>query len=552
MSVRNFGNIAADELIECDICVVGSGPAGATLVRELAGSGLRVLLLESGDRSPDASTDALSEIENVGMARVLDQSGVRPRVLGGASTVWSGRCAPFDEIDFEVRPWVPHSGWPIRLDDLTPYFDRTVTHLGLGVGSGFANHGPPGYAKAVGQNPAVDASILRPFFWQFSRDAENRFDYMRFAGRLSFSSSDDVRIITNATVVHVNTNDAASMVHSVEVAGPGGERRTVRTRTVVLCAGGIENARLLLTSRRIAAAGLGNGHDLVGRFLMDHPRGGVASLDHTRAADVNPYLAMRLLPTGQGTFLFCEGLRLSPEVQQKEELLNCAVWLSEAVMEDDPWSAVKRLLRRKGRMGADAKAIASNLGFFARGAYEGVVKRGVIPRKLSALELNCAVEQRPDPDSRVTLSDRLDRHGTPLSRVHWRVNEHEQETVRRTAKLVCAELARLGLPKPTLADWVRDGAPFPPSFRDNAHHIGTTRMSDDPRAGVVDTDCQVHGVKGLYVAGSSVFPTAGHANPTQMIVALAVRLADTLKKMVGNRMSVAPKGAVPEIEAVRP
>ena len=547
MSIRNLGDIAPDERIESDVCVVGSGPAGTTLVRELAGSGLDVLLVESGGRDHDPATNALSEIDNVGTPRVLDQSGVRPRVLGGASAIWSGRCATFDEIDFEARPWVPHSGWPIRPDDLTPYFDRTAAHLGLGVGSGFADRGPPGHDSSAKRDTALDASIVRPFFWQFSRDAENRFDSMRFGRRLSFAPSDNVRVVANATVVHINTNETATAVRSVEVAAPDGGRRTFRARAVVLCAGGIENARLLLASRRAAPAGLGNSHDRVGRFLMDHPRGGVASLDHTRAADVNPYMAMRLLPTGNGAFLFCKGWRLSPEVQQNEGLLNCAVWLSEAVMDDDPWSAVKRLLRREGRMAADLKAIASNLGFFMRGAYQGIVQRDIIPRKLSALELNCAVEQRPDPDSRITLSDRLDRFGVPLSRVNWRVNEHEQQTVRRTAELVCGELTRLGISTPVLADWVRDKAPFPPSFRDNAHHIGTTRMSADPRDGVVDPNCQVHGVHGLFVAGSSVFPTAGHANPTQMIVALAVRLADKLKQRVS---SAKPGQSVSEPEPV--
>lgn len=530
MLVRDYQNISADEDLGTDICIVGSGPAGATLVRELAGSGLRVLLLEGGGLEGQADADALSEIENIGAPRVLDQSIMRPRVLGGASALWTGRCAPFDEIDFERRPWVPHSGWPIALKDLAPFLDRTVTHLGLGIGSGFTEAGPPSPSNRAASPPAVDTSILRPFYWQFSRDARRRFDSMRFGPRLLTEAADNVRVVTGATVVHVNTNDTASAAQSVEVAGLNGERRTIAAPVVVLCAGGIENARLLLASNRTAAAGLGNGHDTVGRFLMDHPRGGVASFDHGRPAAVNPYLAMHLMPTRRGTFLFCKGLRLSPEVQEREGLLNCAVWLSEMVMDDDPWSAVKRLLRGRGKLREDSAAIAANLGFFARGLYQGVVKRDVIPRKLSGLELNCTVEQRPDPDSRVTLSTRVDRNGTPLSRVDWRVNEQEQHTVRRTAELVTRELTRLGVPPPVLDEWVRDRSPFPPSFQDVAHHIGTTRMSARPKDGVVDTDCQVHGVQGLYVAGSSVFPTAGHANPTQMIVALAVRLADTLKR----------------------
>ena len=147
------------------------------------------------------------------------------------------------------------------------------------------------------------------------------------------------------------------------------------------------------------------------------------------------------------------------------------------------------------------------------------------------LRLSCAVEQRPDPASRVTLADRVDRFGMPLSRIDWRIDSQEQHTVRRTAELVGEGLQRLGLDGLALDEWVRDGAGFPPTFADAAHPTGTTRMADEPRQGVVDRQGQVHGVQGLYVAGSSTFPTSGHANPTLMIVALAIRMADHLKQL---------------------
>jgi choline dehydrogenase-like flavoprotein len=138
-------------------------------------------------------------------------------------------------------------------------------------------------------------------------------------------------------------------------------------------------------------------------------------------------------------------------------------------------------------------------------------------------------EQVPDADSRITLSERRDRLGMRLPKVDWRSHPDEARTMHRMAELVSDELERIGLPKPVLADWVRDKAQIPASFVDVAHPSGTTRMSSDPGKGVVDADCEVHGVEGLFVSGSSVFPTAGHCNPTQMIVAMAIRLSDHLK-----------------------
>ena len=138
-------------------------------------------------------------------------------------------------------------------------------------------------------------------------------------------------------------------------------------------------------------------------------------------------------------------------------------------------------------------------------------------------------EQFPNPDSRITLSDRHDQFGMRIPRIDWRVSEHEARAMRQITELMVEQLSRMGIEPPVLEEWVRDRAMFPQTFRDVAHPTGTTRMADDPVRGVVDAQCQVHGVNGLFIGGSSVFPTSGHANPTQMIVALAVRLADTLK-----------------------
>jgi len=516
-------------VVEGDVCVVGSGPAGATLIRELTGSGLRVILLESGGATLQPAADALSEIESVGSPRFPDQALFRPRILGGASHFWTGRCAPFDGIDYQDRPWVPHSGWPFGPDEIGPYLDRSAAHLGLGVGSGYTGGGFWHIARRRASRQGPDDGSLLPFFWQFSQDGQNRFDSMRFGRRMMLHQPANVRVFTNTTVLHINTNPSASVVESVEVGHLEGGRWTIRAPVIVLCAGGIENARLLLASNRVATAGLGNGRDLVGRFLMDHPRGSVASFDPRDYRELRRHLGLHNVRSAEGSHLFCQGLRLSPAVQRSEELLNCTAWLTEMVTHDDPWSALQRVLRGKAALRKDGKAIMANLGLFTEGLHRHIVLRQGLPRKIEGLKLSCTVEQRPDRDSRVSLAEKVDGFGMPLSRIDWRVSPQEQQTVRRMAELAAAHLGRFTTRPPVLEEWVQDGAAFPPSFHDVAHPTGTTRMADHPANGVVDAECQVHGVRGLYVAGSSVFPTGSHANPTQMIVALAVRLADTLK-----------------------
>jgi choline dehydrogenase-like flavoprotein len=157
-----------------------------------------------------------------------------------------------------------------------------------------------------------------------------------------------------------------------------------------------------------------------------------------------------------------------------------------------------------------------------------------LPHKIAGYNLQVMCEQIPNPDSRITLSDRRDPYGMRIPRIDWRVSEVEARAARRITQLMVEQITRMGLEPPVVDEWIREGAMFPRDvIRDIAHPIGTTRMADDPASGVVDSQCQVHGVAGLFVAGTSVFPTAGHANPTQLIVAMAVRLADTLKACEG-------------------
>ncbi|HYS83755.1 MAG TPA: GMC family oxidoreductase, partial [Bradyrhizobium sp.] len=226
----------------------------------------------------------------------------------------------------------------------------------------------------------------------------------------------------------------------------------------------------------------------------------------------------------------------SPEYQRAENLLNGAVFTEEYefIAPDDPWIAMKRLLRGKPLALRDAVNVGSNLHLVGQGLFQYLVEKSSLPRKLEKLELRCIVEQRPDPSSRVTLSTRTDRFGVPLSRIDWKINEQEQRTIKAIATVLKTEFERLQIEPPLLEGWITENHDLPEYFQDIAHPTGTTRMSADPASGVVDAHCQVHGVHGLFVAGSSVFPTSGHANPTQMIVALAIRLADTLKNRIVN------------------
>ncbi len=515
MQIDDLAALRPDAPLDADVVIVGSGPAGLTLARELSGSGHGVLVLESGLVEPDAFADALDEIEVVGGPRVLDQRLVRTRILGGTSHIWSGRVAALDPIDYRRRDWVPGSGWPIGQEVVQQYLPRTTAHLGAIVAD---NHAPEFVDAVTAGTPDPGGYGLERYAWSLSRDAGDPSESMRFGRRARKEPLPGVRALTGATVTRIGTAD--HRVTHVEVTGRDGAVRSVATRHAVLAAGGIENARLLLAAMPDA----GDPEGALGRHLMDHLRGPVAVYEPRHHARLQRRFADRYLLGGRAT----PGYALSADVQAEEQLLNCAVWLFAIPRADDPWTALGAA--RRAPAAAIAAAVRHPL-LLVEGAFRMVVRRRAPVRLLQRLELHAIVEQQPDPANRITLADRVDALGTPISRIEWRVGGLERLTVRRTAERFVALCRARGVPPPALLPFVTDDeAPF--ELPDVAHPMGATRMAAAADAGVVDPDCAVFGVQGLFVAGSSVFPTGGHANPTQTIVALAVRLADHLKALL--------------------
>jgi choline dehydrogenase-like flavoprotein len=533
MKFIDFEKLEDADPIKADLCIAGSGPAGVTIAKEFAGSKLQVLIVEGGGTEETPADQALYDVENLGANRATPQDRVRNRIVGGSSHTWAGRCVSLDDIDFETRGWVPHSGWPIGLQDIHPFLDRSRKYLGIGP-----NIYDDRLWKQLGLSPPrprIDPAFLRSQFWQYSRDERNPLEPTRFSRTLAGIDASNVRLLMHANITQINTSEDGVRVKSLEVRSLDGRRAEVQANTVILACGALENARLLLASNKIARDGVGNSHDLVGRFLMDHPGCALGLFDPRRSASIQSRFGYYFLDHEDGRSLYAFGLMLSPEIQRKEQLLNCAAFLPQAPSADESWSALKRLVRpgaercRTSRA-KDAAVVIGDLPRLLSNVYRRVARLQAPILKTDELSLYCLVEQTPNPSSRVTLGQQMDALGMPLLRVDWRIGELERRSVMRLNELVGWELRRVGLPEYIPNRHLSEDIDWRSQFIDRAHPSGTTRMSESPRQGVVDRNCKVHGVGGLYIAGSSVFPAAGHANPTLMIVALAIRLADWLKR----------------------
>jgi choline dehydrogenase-like flavoprotein len=529
--IVDANEVPCNGVLDSDICIIGGGPAGISLAREFDGQPFRVILLEAGKLKRDRAGQALYKGDNIGLHyEHLDQA--RSRYFGGSSNCWGGFCRPLDPQDFEVRDWVPNSGWPVRRSELMPYYQRAHALLQLGP----FEYSPDIWQEWIGR---ADAQMLplpgdraENLICQISPPTRFGRHY-----RSDLAQSQNVTTYLNASVTEMVTPGNGASVTSVRVRTLAGVSFDVTARKYILATGGIETPRLLLASTRHQAAGIGNAYDLVGRYFMDHPRLRSGTIQFSNAyAHSTIYDLHATLPGG----VTAKGVKvagyfgLTAETQRAERLSNTRCYTVSRFVGDDPatYTAVSHL--RQALHGAGSlfersrPELLNILKQLPRVAVLAAGLKARLPFLSRGFSLETIVEPTPLPDSRVTLGYERDCLGVPRVKVEWRLGELEKRTLRRTQEILAEDLGRVGAASVSV-EALGDEEPWPDTLRGCWHHMGTTRMADDPRRGVVDAQCRVHGVENLFIAGSSVFPTCGSDMPTITIVALALRLADHVK-----------------------
>lgn len=540
--------------IDCEVCVIGAGPAGIVAALELGARRRDVVLLESGKFGTDPRVQQLATAEIVDPRRHAPLALAVQRRLGGTSNIWGGRCVPLDPVDFARRPHVPGPGWPIPHGELARWLPGACDYLFAGTAlfclpAGLARNSEsivPGF-----RDGDVLASTLER--WCLPTDLGREY-------RTKLRDSTQIRAHLGVTCRElVPALHGDGIRHALARNLDGGELK-VRARHFVIATGGVEAVRLLLNSGPQRAGGLGNHSGLLGAGYMGHISGKIADIRFSTDPDrtISGFERDR-----EG--VYCRRrFTVAAELQLREALLNCAFWLdnphpADATHRNGILSAAYLAMstpllasvlappairgalvdhparssrgRHLANVLTDLPATAGFLPGFLLRRYAG---RRRLPgfflhSRANRYALHYHGEHAPNAASRISLSEHCDALGMRRARIDLRFGAQDYGSVRRSHEILDRQLRRQRVGELEYRTTEIE-ASIAAQARDGFHQMGGTRMAVRPEEGVCDAHCSVHGIANLHVASSSVFPTSGQANPTLSIVALALRLADRLDR----------------------
>lgn len=513
--------------LETDVCIVGGGVAGITLALEFERRGIAACVLEGGRIDFNATSQALYAGSNVGLPYNLQTS--RTRQLGGSSNCWGGWIRQFIPIDFEKRGWMPNSGWPIDYSEVAAFYPRANKLVEVNDHDFEPNFWYDRLDHDLVKLLTLKGEQIETVVSKFSPPTHFGYVYEQ-----QLAAAKIAKVVLNASATEIATGDDAATVTGVHFSNPARERFFVRANRTILASGGIENARLLLLSNKVAPRGLGNQHDVVGRYFMEHPRVRVGRMISSgnatgfRFYDTSyTYHNPKLAVDGTSASAY---IGLVERLQRDEELVQCRTYFRACRAGEDRevtdsfhevYDAMRWRLFKDIRLSTLATVVKRSPNLAASLLY----RKLKLAASSNYFQIESVVEPVPDPESRVTLSTQRDKYGLNQPELDWRIGSLEKRTLVRMLSLIKEEFEANGVGQ---VDLQHADEGHLPKILGCDHHMGTTRMDPDPRRGVVDTDCKVHGMHNLYVAGSSVFPTCGNDMPTLTIVALTLRLADHL------------------------
>jgi len=508
-----------------EICIIGAGASGITLAANLVKRGIPTLLIEAGGRRYSSKDQDLYRGD---VGEGLAYNGLydgRFRVLGGSTTQWAGQILELDDFVFAERPWVPGSGWPFPKSELAPYYRRAAELEGLADAPKDARE----IWRLLGLQPPMFGPDLESAFSDFSLKTDFTEVY-----RDTIEDDPNLTVCLHANACEFIVANDDSTVSGVRCKTFGGLETTFHARNFVLCVGGIEASRFLLQPRKDNAVAPWNRHGMVGRHFQDHLLCHVADIVEPNSKLPDIYLDY----VSALGYRFQQKIKLPVETQRRLGTLDIAGFITYFTGGFDDmaraYETVRWIRTRRYEKFTVARLIHLAANFhkllWHKIPYSRSIQSiGRSHRRSLTLNVNC--EQNPLSEGRISLSSKQDALGTFRAKVEWRTSEQELHSIRSYVEIVREMFQRNDLgrivPIPSL---YADDKQLASTFRDSFHHIGGTRMATSGEFGVVDPNLRLFGTKNAYVCSTSVFPSAGFANPTHTLLALALRLADHLQR----------------------
>lgn len=507
------------ENVETSICIIGSGVGGGSLVQKFSQQNKNFVVIEAGDLNGN-SNNVGEEVVGMDFAVKTHRSirSHRSIQLGGTSNLWHGVLSPLDKIDFEKRDWIPHSGWPVTLKDLEPYYRQAAELLRVKEFDYFQKNGLPDWLRDKFDDIRFDDRYLTNKLFQQRLPPTN----FKHVVTKAVANSPNRHCYYNVVVLELITDQDGNKIDKLLVSSGNNKTFEVEADLFVIAAGALETPRLLLNSKRTQKKGLGNGGDKVGRFLMNHPMGNLCQAEFLQPQKAPLYSTLKYREAMKIT----SGFEMTEQIQKKLRLPNHNFYLRPSFIKgiDDQSERIKLSLlacKDGGVTLKDAWDLLTHIN----------VIRQVLTYKLSLnvtykyADLFFLTEQIPNLNSTVSLSDKKDKFGYPIAKINWQVLPEDIASIRVWFELLIKNIFPEDYLKftHTLNDFNWDNI-----FIACIHHVGTARMADNEQQGVVDRNLKVFGVDNLYVCDGSIFTTSGNVNISFTISAFACRLSDYL------------------------
>jgi len=545
-----------------DVCVIGAGPAGALTAAALADRGHDVVVLEGGprfdfetridrmERALRPSHDPVDIWDMGGEHDDYTNSGEvtyplnsrRVKGVGGSSLHWAGRLGRLKPKDFEMRSrYGVATDWPISYEDLRPYYAEAEKELGA-AGEAQLPFGPPreepppmeafppSYTDKLVIEACEELGIeLHRVLWAInSEQYDGRSECLGYGTcspvcpsgakysadvHVDKAAARGARILDRVPVQRLHHDDDGERIVSAEYVTPGGETYRQEAREFVLACGGVETPRLLLLSKsETYPDGLANSSGLVGKYFEERPTA-------VLRARVDRRTRQHLIGFGTTESHQFYNVDDVPPGSIKVQVDNNAGPrpIDLALRREDALHAVQDVVGNP----TNVDELTDLGGSPDTKPWGDELLEEMQSRYGNAIELNAAIEELPHEENRVTLNPNVtDAHGNPVPDISWSKSEYATKTMDRAFEIMHDILDNLD------AD-VRSRSEIR-FWKGIGHHLGTTRMGEDPSESVVNPRLRTHDLENLSIVSSSVFVTGGAMQPTLTIAALALRAAEHL------------------------